>query len=111
MTEPITLPLVHAHRVKIHRIVNIVKLSPTPPPLIPTIMWYYCVHLQCSPQNTLRALGEQFPLIFKWMELLDFDVVINSTPDTPSHYTLRKFWGDRKQHLFCYSIQTQIWMG
>ena len=42
----------------------------------------------------IRAFSEQFPLIFEWVELLGFDVVVNSAQDTPSHCTLRKFWGE-----------------
>ena len=34
-------------------------------------------------------------LIFKWVEFLGFDVVTISTQDTPSHYALRKFWGEQ----------------
>ena len=49
----------------------------------------------CSPQYTLgrlnlRAFSEQIPLIFKWVEHLGFDVVVNSTQDIPSHYALRR---------------------
>ena len=42
----------------------------------------------------LRAFSEQFPLILRWVELLGFDVVVNFSQNTPSHYALRKFWGE-----------------
>lgn len=31
------------------------------------------------------------PFDLKWVELLGFDVVVNSSCDTPSHYVLGKF--------------------
>ena len=57
-----------------------------------------CMYAVFSPvyfkRLNLRAFSEQFPLIFEWVELLGFDVVVNSAQDTPSHYALRKFWGE-----------------
>ena len=45
-----------------------------------------CALFSCKHLN-LRAFCEQFPLILKWVGLLGFDVVVNSTP---SHLHLGK---------------------
>ena len=47
-----------------------------------------------SRRLNLRAFREQIPLIFKWVEHLHFDVVVNSAQDIPFHYVLRIFWGE-----------------
>ena len=58
----------------------------------------------------LRAFSEQYPLIFKWVEFLGFDVVANSTQNTPSHYALRKFWGEHCVTMYIVYNYIYLWI-